>query len=224
MNLLKSNLESLLTNKGENLDQFLEKNNVQNVLDLRIGTLKEFCSCENVHLDNLLHHNLTVDKEKLKKLKLLILDVDGVMTDGGMYYSQRGDEIKKYNTKDGMGIIEARKHGIEFGIISSGFKMEIVKARADVLKIEHFYVGREPKLEILTKWRDRLGIEFSEMGIIGDDINDLEIMKTVGFSVAPSDAVSVVKAQVDLVLNSKGGDGCIREFLDYYALDKPLIK
>lgn len=222
MNLLKPNLELILSNKGDSLGQFLANNNAQSVLDLKMGTLVDLCSTEGVQLDNLLNYNLSIDKEKLKKLKLLILDVDGVMTDGGMYYSQRGDEIKKYNTKDGMGIFKARNYGIEFGIISSGFKMEIVKARADVLKIEHFYVGRDPKIEILTKWKDRLGIDFSEMGIIGDDINDLEIMKTVGFSAAPADAVSVIKSQVDLVLNTKGGDGCIRELLDYYVLDKPL--
>ena len=153
---------------------------------------------------------------------MLILDVDGVMTDAGMFFSENGDQIKKYNAKDGMAIMALKKHGVEVGIISSGFKLEMVKARAELLGIEHLYVGRDPKMEILKGWCEKLNIDLAEVGIIGDDINDLQVMKSVGFSVAPADAVPVVKQHVDLILQAKGGRGCVREFIDHYLLDEPL--
>jgi len=189
---------------------------------LTIGTLELFCYRENIDYINLLFYNMTVDVQKAKKIKLLILDVDGVMTDAGMFFTENGDQIKKYNAKDGMAIMALKKSGIDVGIISSGFKLEMVKARAELLKIEHLYVGRDPKIDILNAWCRKLNIDLSEVGIIGDDINDLQVMRSVGFSVAPSDAVAVVKKNVDLVLTSKGGDGCVREFIDNYLLDEPL--
>jgi YrbI family 3-deoxy-D-manno-octulosonate 8-phosphate phosphatase len=222
MKLLTANIEAVLAKKKSSLAQFLKENKVSKVEDLTIGTLELFCYRENIDYINLLFYNMTVDVQKAKKIKLLILDVDGVMTDAGMFFTENGDQIKKYNAKDGMAIMALKKSGIDVGIISSGFKLEMVKARAELLKIEHLYVGRDPKIDILNAWCRKLNIDLSEVGIIGDDINDLQVMRSVGFSVAPSDAVAVVKKNVDLVLTSKGGDGCVREFIDNYLLDEPL--
>lgn len=224
MQILETNLKAILEKKGNSLLTFLDEHKVKKVSELTFGTLELFCHQEHLNLTNLLSYDLSVDKQKLKKLKLFILDVDGVMTDGGMYFTENGDQTKKYNTKDGMAILAVKKKGIiDFGIISSGFKSQMVKARADLLQIEHFYVGREPKIEILNDWCQKLNINLSQVGIIGDDINDLDVIKSVGFSAAPADAVPVVKAQVDLVLQAKGGEGCIRELIDNYLLDTPLV-
>ena len=222
MKLLNINLESVLVKNKSNLEQYLKENKVSRVEDLTLGTLELFCYRNEIDFVNLLSYNMTVDPQKAKKIKLLILDVDGVMTDAGMFFTENGDQIKKYNAKDGMAIMALKKSGVDVGIISSGFKLEMVKARADLLKIEHLYVGRDPKIDILNGWCEKLNIDLSEVGIIGDDINDLQVMKSVGFSAAPLDAAPVVKAQVDLVLISKGGRGCIREFIDNYLLDEPL--
>src|SRR5690554_4823697 len=222
MELLSSNLQFILEKKGIDLPHFLSQHNVTQVADLKLGELELFCFQEGLELTNLLSYQLSIDKQRLKALKLLILDVDGVMTDAGMFFTENGDQIKKYNAKDGMAIMALRDKGVEVGIISSGFKLEMVKARADLLKIKHLYVGRDPKINILNAWCEKLNISLAEVGIIGDDINDLEVMKSVGFSAAPADAVPVVQQHVDLILQAKGGRGCVSEFIDHYLLDEPL--
>ena len=224
MDVLNTNIERYLKISGRELNQFLEEYNVAKVVDLKLSDLQQFCLKENLDLVNLMSYSMFVDQSKLQSIQLLILDVDGVMTDAGMYFTENGDQIKKYNAKDGMAIRALDKFGIQVGIISSGFKLEVVKARADLLKIEHLYVGRDPKMEILTNWCEKLGISFDEVGIIGDDINDLDVMKNVGFSASPADAVPVVKEHVDLVLQKRGGEGCVREFIDYYLLKEPLCE
>jgi YrbI family 3-deoxy-D-manno-octulosonate 8-phosphate phosphatase len=161
-------------------------------------------------------------KTKLAKIKLLILDVDGVMTDGGMYFTEKGDQIKKYNTKDGMAILHLTKNEFQVGIISSGFSDNMVKKRAEMLGIQNCYVGRDKKIEILSNYCKELSIQLENVAIIGDDINDLEIIKNVGFSACPADAMDIVKTNVDVILNKKGGEGCVREFIDSYLLKEPL--
>jgi YrbI family 3-deoxy-D-manno-octulosonate 8-phosphate phosphatase len=98
----------------------------------------------------------------------------------------------------------------------------MVKVRAEMLNIKHLYVGGDPKLDILVDWCEKLEIKLSEVAIIGDDINDLAVMKAVGFSACPADAVLKVKETVDLVLQTKGGQGCVREFIDFYLLDESI--
>lgn len=148
------------------------------------------------------------------EIKLLGLDIDGVMTDGGMYYTESGDEFKRFDTKDGRGIIELQKRGVQVCILSSGFKSKVIEGRAKTLNIEKFYVGTDPKLGILQKWCKELGIDMKEVAYIGDDINDRDIMKSVGFTACPADAMSSIKEIVDVVLSNKGGYGCIREFIE----------
>jgi len=153
-----------------------------------------------------------------QKIKLLILDVDGTMTDGGIYVLEDGSQFKKYNAKDGMGIKLAIKAGIEVGIISHSYSNEIVNSRANMLGMKYIYVGQEPKLKILQSWIAELKIAYSEVAFIGDDVNDLEIMQAVGHTACPADSVKEILAEADIVLESKGGYGAVREYVDNYLL------
>ena len=152
----------------------------------------------------------------IPKIKLLILDVDGTMTDNGVYVDEKGIESKKYNAKDGVGIYELIKNNVKIGIISHSEKGDGIKSRASYLGINHCYVGNEPKEEILKKWIKKLEINLEDVAFIGDDINDLSIIDIVGFSACPNDSSDPVKRKVSLVLNTKGGYGCVREFSDLY--------
>ena len=166
-------------------------------------------------IDVLLIKTLRInDKLGLKSVKLVLLDVDGTLTDGGMYFTENGDQIKKYNTKDGMAIKNNQRENLSFGIISHGHKLKMVKDRAELLGIEHIYVGQESKTVILDQWCGELGITPEEVAYIGDDINDIEIMSKVGVAVCPADAVNAVKKVADIILKKNGGAGCVREFLD----------
>jgi len=151
-------------------------------------------------------------------IKFLVLDVDGVLTDGGMYYSNSCDEFKKFNTKDGMGIKEIIKKGIKVGFLSNGRNDVLINNRADLLKVEYVYVGFDNKLQILDKWLSELKLHYRNVAYIGDDINDLEIIERVGLSACPSDAVKAVKQKATITLSLKGGEGCVREFIDEHLL------
>ena len=222
---LEQNLKGICSKNGIDYQQFLSDLEVDEVHELSIFDLQAIAEEYNIDLMALLFKPLakTVHlQKKIDKIKFLLLDVDGVLTDGGMYMSENGDQFKKYNTKDGMGIIHLKKKGIEVGIISSGFSTTMVKNRADLLGITHCYVGQEPKLAILTAWCSELNIKLDEIAIIGDDINDLAVMKNVGLAVCPVDAVNVVKSSSHIILSSPGGRGCVREFIDAYLLSEPI--
>ena len=150
--------------------------------------------------------------------KLLVLDVDGVLTDGGMYYTESGDEFKKFNTKDGIAIRHLSTIlKIKVGIISNGINNKLIQRRADLLGISLVYVGTDPKLEVLKDWCEKLTIDLTDVAYIGDDVNDLECMKLVGLPVCPADAVLKIKAVSKIILNRKGGDACIREFIEQFV-------
>ena len=155
---------------------------------------------------------------KSAAIKLVVLDVDGVFTDGGLYYSSAGEDSKKFNVKDGMAIKRAAERGLEFGIISASSKSEVVKFRAEVLGIQNVYVGNTPKLEILESWLYQKGIGFENVAYIGDDINDVAILDKVGLAAVPSDAVPQAKRAAHLVLRRGGGEGCIRELIEGYLV------
>lgn len=224
MDLLKRNLEAHLAKENKTLADFLSEFNIARLDELPLGNLKLFCAENELDYANMLSRPMFGDKTQLKKIKLLILDVDGVLTDAGMFFTESGDQFKKYNAKDGMAIKALDRFGVQAGIISSAHKIKMVKARAEMLNIKHLYVGSDPKIDILLDWCEKLEIKLEEVAIIGDDINDLAVMNAVGFSACPSDAVLKVKETVDLVLHTKGGQGCVREFIDFYLLDKPLEK
>lgn len=156
-----------------------------------------------------------------KKIKFLALDVDGVLTDGGIYLTDKGDLSKKFNVKDGVGIRQAIKNGIEVGFISAGINSKkLLNARAKMLRVKFIYVGDEEKLSVLNKWCKKLKISLDEVAYVGDDINDLKIISAVGFSACPHDAVEEIKKVAKVVLTKKGGEGCVREFIDNYLLSK----
>lgn len=222
---LQQNLKGLCAKFGVDYNEFLNDLDVDDVNELTVYDLEAVCEEYDVDMLSLIFKPMyrpDLWNKKIEKLKLLVLDVDGVMTDGGMYYTESGDQFKKYNTKDGMAIQHLVKENFQLAIISSGFKGEMVKARAELLGIQFCYVGRDTKMEILKQHCAGLGISLENVAIIGDDINDLEIIKNVGFSACPSDAVNAVKGHVDVVLTKKGGDGCVREFIDSYILKQPL--
>lgn len=224
--LLESNIRGLCDQYGLDYQAFLSDMNVEEAHELTIYDLMAITEEYEIDMYSLLFKSMFrphVWKSKLEAIKLLILDVDGVLTDGGMYATENGDQFKKYNTKDGMGIIHLTKNNFQVGIISSGFKGEAVKARAELLGIQHFYLGRDKKMGKLKEFCEKLQIDLSQVAIIGDDINDLEIIQNVGFSACPADAVKVVKANVDIVLTKKGGEGCVREFIDTWLLPEPIL-
>lgn len=148
------------------------------------------------------------------EIKFLVLDVDGTLTDGGIYISESGNEMKKFNTKDGMGIKRLLKTGVEVGLISASISKKIVHHRAAMLGIRYCYVGDGDKLEILSDWLDEMDLSFKEVAFIGDDINDAKIMQEVGLSACPVDALGEVQGIANIVLEKKGGQGCVREFID----------
>jgi len=210
--ILELNIKGLCKTHGIKFDDFLADLDVDNVHELSIYDLEAICEEYELDLQALLFKPLfsqaSLDK-KIQKLKMLILDVDGVLTDGGMYVSEKGDQMKRYHTHDGLALLT-------LGILSSGFTEHMVQDRATLLGIEHVYVGREPKLDILNTWCTELGYSLDEVAIIGDDLNDLPVMQAVGLAVCPASAVSKVKSVADIILSRKGGDACVREFIDNY--------
>lgn len=156
---------------------------------------------------------------KLENIKFLVLDVDGTMTDAGVYVMEDGRQFKKFNARDGLGIQRAMKVGIEIGIISHSLVTTMIEARANTLGLNYFYVGQAPKVEVLEKWKQKLNLPDEQIAYIGDDINDLEIMQQVGVSACPADAVEDILAIANIQLSKKGGEGCVREFIDSYLLN-----
>ena len=145
--------------------------------------------------------------------KLVLTDIDGVWTDGGMYYDQTGNEWKKFHTYDSAGVLICHRHNVPVAIIS-GEDTEIVKRRAEKLKIDYVFLGVENKLETARQLCKQLDIQLEDSAFIGDDLNDLELLKVVGTSGAPSSAVQQVLGLVDIRTEKKGGEGAFREFVE----------
>lgn len=222
---LDQNIKGLCSKYGVEFSDFLGDFGVENTKELSLFDLEAICEENTIDLHSILFKPIFKSntlKSQLDKIKLLILDVDGVMTDGGMYFTENGDQIKKFNTKDGMAIIHLTKSDFQIAILSSGFTNNMVQERAKLLGIQKCYVGRDKKIDVLEAYCKELSIFLENVAIIGDDINDLDIIKKVGFSACPSDAMDVVKSNVDVILNKKGGEGCVREFIDAYILNEPL--
>jgi 3-deoxy-D-manno-octulosonate 8-phosphate phosphatase (KDO 8-P phosphatase) len=151
-------------------------------------------------------------------LKLFITDIDGVWTDGGMYYDAEGNEWKKFNTSDSAGVLFLRLLNIPVAIIT-GENTPIVSRRAKKLQIEHLYMGASDKLTVAKSLCRQLNIELSEVAYIGDDINDLELLAAVGRSAAPLNAPAYVKDKVHTIVPVNGGDGAFRSFVEMYLAE-----
>lgn len=149
--------------------------------------------------------------------KLIISDIDGVWTDGGMYYDQTGNEWKKFNTGDSAGILICKKIGIKTAIIT-GEKTDIVKRRVEKLKVDYFFDGVVDKVDVAKKLITELGINLSEVAFIGDDLNDIKLLKMVGISGTPNNGIDYIKSFANIITKKSGGDGAFREFVETIAL------
>ncbi len=156
---------------------------------------------------------------RLKGIRLLTLDVDGVLTDGGLYYADDGSQLRKFNAKDGMGMKLARKAGVEIAIISASETPSITH-RGNVLGIDEVHVGVGDKLGTLNGILARLGIPLAEVAHMGDDLNDLPLMDAIGLPMTVADAVPAVQEAALYVTDKRGGEGAVREVCDLIVLAK----
>ncbi len=159
----------------------------------------------------------------LQKIRLFATDVDGVLTDAGMYYSESGDEWKKFNTRDGMGIKLLQKAGLITAIVTQE-RTKLVARRAEKLAIPELHQGVMDKLSVIREMAARHGISLQQVAYIGDDVNDIEALQAVGFSAAPADGLPQVLKVVDYVCRQKGGEGAVRELAEMILLSRPGAK
>ncbi len=149
----------------------------------------------------------------LREIRLFATDVDGVLTDAGMYYSESGDEWKKFNTRDGMGIKLLQKAGLITAIVTQE-RTRLVARRAEKLAIPELHQGVMDKLSVIRDMAMRHDISLRQVAYIGDDVNDIEALKAVGLSAAPADGLPQVLKVVDYVCRQKGGEGAVRELVE----------
>jgi YrbI family 3-deoxy-D-manno-octulosonate 8-phosphate phosphatase len=143
-------------------------------------------------------------------VRLLCVDVDGVLTDAGMYYGPDGEVLKKFNTRDGMGLARAREAGIAVAIIS-GEDSAIIHARAAKLKIDDVFCNAANKRQVVDALCTKHGLDLDEVAFVGDDLNDLSALECVGLACAVADAAEPVQAIAHYVTSRRGGDGAVRE-------------
>jgi len=158
-------------------------------------------------------------KSKCKKIKLVLTDVDGVLTDGGRYFSEKGEIVKRFHVRDGMGVNILLRNGIQTAIVTKE-NSKIVKKWAKEMNVSKTYSGiknKEKELEKICKFYKILP---DEVAFIGDDVNDIELMKKVGFSVTPSDGILQAKKIANYVCTTSGGNGALREMIDLILKEK----
>src|SRR2546428_152270 len=150
---------------------------------------------------------------RLRRVRLLAMDVDGVLTDAGMYYTESGGELKKFNTRDGRGIKMLQAAGLVTAFITRE-KTAIVERRGQKLAVPEVHQGVDDKLAVLATLAKKYGLSLDQAAYIGDDVNDLEALHAVGFSAAPADAMPSVLKAVHYVCKKRGGEGAVREIAD----------
>ncbi len=153
-------------------------------------------------------------KSKISKIKLVLTDNDGVLTDTGVYYSAKGEEMKRFSIRDGMGVERLLQLLNIKTCIVTGELSGSVKKRAEKLKLDEIYMGIKNKEKILPQILDKNRLKAENIAYVGDDVNDLEIMKQVGLKACPSDAVIEIKEIADYICINKGGNGAFREFAE----------
>ncbi|MCX8069576.1 MAG: HAD-IA family hydrolase [Thermodesulfovibrionales bacterium] len=153
-------------------------------------------------------------KAKIEKIRLVVTDVDGVLTDSIVYYTPDGDYMRGFSVRDGMGVERLREITSIETIIISGESSDCIKKRAQKLGIKEVYIGIKNKLEVLQTIIRKKRINADEIAYIGDDLNDLDCLKAVGLSSCPSDAYEDLKKVVDIVCRQKGGHGAFRELAE----------
>lgn len=163
--------------------------------------------------------NTKENKKKLEKIELLVMDVDGTLTDGSMYYNEKGEELKRFFVRDGMGIVLLRKAGIKTAIITSE-SSKISVTRAEKLKIDYVLTGSNNKSQALENLAKEMGLEIDQIAFIGDDVNDLHAINVAGFSACPSDASAIIKENVDHISEKEGGRGAVRDIAEMILKEK----
>jgi len=154
-----------------------------------------------------------------KNVKLVISDVDGVLTDGGMYYSDKGEIFKKFNTRDGMGVELLLKNNIKTILITKE-NSSIAKKRGEKIKVANTYINVKNKEEHLDSICKKFDLKFNQVAYIGDDLNDYKIISMVGFSVTPANGVDQIKDIVDYISKYNGGEGVLREIAEMILFAK----
>lgn len=167
-----------------------------------------------VIIEALMKRNGITAPLEIPEIKMFLTDCDGCLTDGGMYYSEQGDELKKFNTHDGMGFALMKQKGIITGIVTSE-NVDLNRRRAEKLKLDILEVGCKDKATAVKRICEERNIDLSNVCYVGDDINDLEVIKMVGFGCCPADALPEVKEVAKYVSRAKGGNGVIREICNY---------
>lgn len=175
--------------------------------------------------DWIIVERLLKDREKnnnnfktiLDKIRVFLTDSDGCLTDAGMYYSENGDELKKFNARDGYGIRQLREKGIIVGIVT-GETCQLLEKRAQKLKLDELHMGVENKLEVVKEICKKYNCELDNVAYIGDDLNDLEVVKNVGMGCTVADAQEELKEYAKYITRHKGGDGAIREVADLFFM------
>lgn len=160
---------------------------------------------------------ITAPKE-IPEIKMFLTDCDGCLTDGGMYYSEHGDELKKFNTRDGMGFALLRNKGIVTGIVTSE-NIDLNRRRAEKLKLDVLKTGCKDKVVAVKALCEKFNISLENVAYIGDDINDLNVIKMVGYGCCPADAMPQVRDAAKYITNARGGEGVIREIVDKIVKD-----
>ena len=161
------------------------------------------------------HHELSPDViERAKAIKLLLMDCDGVLTDGRLFFSERGEELKVFNVRDGQGLVSWHRAGFKSGVISGRDAGRIIQARADELGIDYVRVKSPDKVRDMEEILSNAEVKADETAFVGDDIGDIGILKLVGLPIVVRDAVTPVKQAAALVTKKKGGRGAIREITD----------
>jgi 3-deoxy-D-manno-octulosonate 8-phosphate phosphatase (KDO 8-P phosphatase) len=165
--------------------------------------IDEKLKAENEHL-----------RSKIEKIKIVVTDNDGVLTDTGVYFSANGEELKRFSIRDGMGVERLRKHSNIETVIVTGEVSGSVKTRAKKLRIPEYYLGVDDKLKVIEEIKRKNHIEEENIAFIGDDVNDYSMMKAAGFTGTPADGTVFIKDIADYVCNNKSGNGAFREFAE----------
>jgi len=172
-------------------------------------------------IDNQLKQKKLHLKDRLQKIKLVLTDNDGVLTDTGVYYSEKGEELKKFSIRDGMGVERLRKYaGIETVIIT-GEKSGSVRASAEKVNIREYYLGVVKKVDVLPEIIRKNNVKPENIAFIGDDANDVELMKLIGFKATPADGMSFIKDMADYICENKSGNGAFRELAELILAFQP---
>lgn len=153
-------------------------------------------------------------KEQLKEIKYLVIDVDGTMTDAGIYYDEHGNELKKFCTKDAAGFFAAHQAGMEI-LVLTGRECAATTRRMTEMKVDYLVQNCKDKVTYLKQFMEEKGITKDQLGYLGDDLNDLPGMQLCGFAGCPADACVEIKKYADYVATTKGGEGAVRDIIEY---------